>query len=90
MLKKLQSPWISIKDVHLKIGASAEETKAGRAEFDAAGLKVTSGGKCRYDQGHHGGKPSAAVRIRENARLPMMVCAPTKENIKAVEAGEGI
>ena len=30
LLKKLQSPWISIKDVHLKIGASAEETVDAR------------------------------------------------------------
>ena len=54
MLKKMQVKYVSIKDVHLKIGAPPEETRAGRAEFDAAGL-------------------------------PMMVCAPTHHNIKAVE-----
>ena len=43
MLKKMQVKYVSIKDVHLKIGAPPAETKAGRAEFDAAGLVVTSG-----------------------------------------------
>ena len=30
MLKKMQVKYVSIKDVHLKIGAPPEETKAGR------------------------------------------------------------
>ena len=51
MLKKFQVKYVSIKDVHLKIGAPPEETKAGRAEFDAAGLVVTSGGNVDMTKG---------------------------------------
>src|SRR4051794_34697800 len=36
--------YISVKDVHMRIGETAEATRAARAEFDAAGLVVTSGG----------------------------------------------
>ena len=86
LLKKLQSPWISIKDVHMKIGASAEETRAARAEFDAAGLKVMSGGNVDMTKGTTVESLRPQFEYAKNARLPMMVCAPTKENIKAVEA----
>src|SRR3954467_3420302 len=51
MLKKLKVKYVSIKDVHLKIGEPAEATKAGRAEFDAAGFTVMSGGNVDMTKG---------------------------------------
>jgi sugar phosphate isomerase/epimerase len=84
ILKKLQVKYVSIKDIHLKLDAPAEELKKGRAEFDAAGLVVTSGGNVDMK-----GNSVEALRPRfeyaKNAGLPMMVCAPTQENIKFVE-----
>src|SRR6202023_798512 len=44
MIKTLQIPWVSIKDVHMKLTLSPDELRAARKEFDDAGLKVTSGG----------------------------------------------
>ena len=45
MLKKMQVKYISIKDVHLKIGAPAEETKAGRSDrLRAADASASSAG----------------------------------------------
>ena len=85
MLKKLQVKYVSIKDVHLKIGAPAEETKAGRAEFDAAGLVVTSGGNVDMTKGTTVEDLRKQFEYAKAAGLPMMVCAPTHENIKAVE-----
>jgi sugar phosphate isomerase/epimerase len=85
MLKKLQVKYVSIKDIHLKLDAPAEELKKGRAEFDAAGLMVTSGGNVDMK-----GDSVEALRPRfeyaKNAGLPMMVCAPTQDNLKFVEA----
>ena len=86
MLKKMHVKYVSIKDVHLKIGAPPEETKAGRAEFDAAGLVVTSGGNVDMTKGTTVESLRPQFEYAKNARLPMMVCAPTHENIKAVEA----
>src|SRR4051794_20185913 len=86
MLKKLQVKYISIKDVHLKIGAPAEETRKGRAEFDAAGFVVTSGGNVDMTKGNTVEELRPQFEYAKNAGLPMMVCAPTKENIKSVEA----
>ena len=85
MLKKMQVKYVSIKDIHLKIGAPPEETKAGRAEFDAAGLVVTSGGNVDMTKGVTVADLRTQFEYAKAARLPMMVCAPTHENIKAVE-----
>jgi|NGEPerStandDraft_6_1074524.scaffolds.fasta_scaffold17144_2 sugar phosphate isomerase/epimerase len=85
MLKKMQVKYISIKDVHLKIGAPPEETKAGRAEFDAAGFVVTSGGNVDMTRGVTVEDLRRQFEYAKAASLPMMVCAPTHENIKAVE-----
>ncbi len=84
MLKKLQVKYVSIKDIHLKLDAPAEELKKGRAEFDAAGLIVTSGGNVDM-KGNSVEELRPRFEYARNAGLPMMVCAPTKENIKFVE-----
>lgn len=84
MLKKLQVKYVSIKDIHLKLDAPAEELKKGRAEFDAAGLIVTSGGNVDM-KGNSVEELRPRFEYAKNAGLPMMVCAPTKENIKFVE-----
>jgi sugar phosphate isomerase/epimerase len=77
--------YISIKDVHLKIGAPPEETKAGRAEFDAAGFVVTSGGNVDMTRGVTVEDLRKQFEYAKAAGLPMMVCAPTHENMPAVE-----
>jgi sugar phosphate isomerase/epimerase len=86
MLKKLKVKYISIKDVHLKIGEPAAATKAGRAEFDAAGFTVVSGGNVDMTKGTSVETLRPQFEYAKAAGLPMMVCAPTKENIKYVEA----
>jgi sugar phosphate isomerase/epimerase len=86
MLKKLKVKYVSIKDVHLKLTESPEELKQHRAEFDAAGLVVTSGGNVDMTKGTTVQDLRPQFEYAKNAGLPMMVCAPTKENIKAVEA----
>jgi sugar phosphate isomerase/epimerase len=85
-IKQLKVKYVSIKDIHLKIGEPAEATKAGRAEFDAAGLIVTSGGNVDMTKGTSVETLRPQFEYAKAAGLPMMVCAPTKENIKFVEA----
>jgi sugar phosphate isomerase/epimerase len=85
MIQSLQTPWISIKDVHLSQKATAAETQAGRREFEAAGLRIMSGGNVDL-------KETTVDAMRphfeyaKNAGMPMMVCAPTPDNVKIVEA----
>jgi sugar phosphate isomerase/epimerase len=84
-LKMFGVKYVSIKDVHMKIGEPAEATKAARAEFDAAGLVVTSGGNVDMTKGVTVEDLRKQFEYAKAAGLPMMVCAPTHENIKNVE-----
>jgi sugar phosphate isomerase/epimerase len=87
MLKKLQVKYISIKDqFHLKQELTADELRAARKEFDVAGFVVTSGGNVDMSKGSTIEYLRPKFEYAKNAGLPMMVCAPTHENIKNVEA----
>jgi sugar phosphate isomerase/epimerase len=86
MIKKLQVKYVSIKDVHLKLTESPEALKQQRAEFDAAGVIVTSGGNVDMQKGTTVEELRPRFEYAKAAGLPMMVCAPTHENIKAVES----
>lgn len=86
MIKSLQTPWISIKDVHLSQKGTPEEWQSARKEFESAGLKITSGGNVDMtkdttvdDVRHH-------FEYAKYTGMPMMVCAPTHDNIKMVES----
>jgi sugar phosphate isomerase/epimerase len=85
MAKAIQTPWLSVKDVHAKIGSSAEELKAARAEFAAAGLKVTSGGNVDMTKAKTAADLRVLFEYAKNLGLPMMVCAPTHENVAMLD-----
>ena len=84
MIKAIQTPWVSIKEVHLVQKATAEETQAGAKEFTDAGLKIMSGGNVDMKETTLEGL-RAHFEYAKNAGIPMMVCAPTHDNIKLVE-----
>jgi sugar phosphate isomerase/epimerase len=86
MLRMLRVKYVSIKDVHLKLTDTPAQLKAGRAEFDAAGLVVTSGGNVDMLKGATIEELRPRFEYARAAGLPMMVCAPTHENINHVEA----
>ncbi len=85
MIKAIQTPWISIKDVHLKQNIPPAEIQAGAKEFTDAGLKIMSGGNVDMKETTLEGLRTH-FEYAKNAGIPMMVCAPTHDNIKLVEA----
>ena len=85
MIRSLKTPWVSIKEVHLSQKASPEELEAGRREFEAAGLKIMSGGNVDMKETTIDGLRSH-FEYAKHAGIPMMVCAPTPDNVKLVEA----
>ena len=87
MIKAVKTPWVSIKDVHLKIDAPPEELRAGRKEFDDAGLRVMSGGNVDMNSPARATEQGLrhSFEYARAAGLPMMVCAPTRENLPVVE-----
>jgi len=95
-IKEVKTPWVSIKAgvpgkaapsaMHLPLDGTAEELKAIRKEWDAAGLTITSSGNVDMTKAN---TPEAMKKIFEWAKnfgLPMMVCAPTHENMPLVES----
>jgi sugar phosphate isomerase/epimerase len=84
MIKALQAPWISIKDVHLSQKISPTEVRAAAKEFTDAGLKIMSGGNIDLKENTVDGlRPH--FEYAKNAGMAMMVCAPTHDNIKQIE-----
>jgi sugar phosphate isomerase/epimerase len=86
MIKTVGTPWISIKDVHLKQDIPAAEIEAGAKEFTAAGLKIMSGGNVDMTKDTTVEQLRKHFEYAKNAGMPMMVCAPTHDNIKMVES----
>jgi sugar phosphate isomerase/epimerase len=88
MIKTVKTPWVSIKDVHLRIDDSPDQVRAGRKEFDDAGLKVMSGGN--VDMNSPTRRTEEGLRhsfeYAKAAGLPMMVCAPLHDNMKLIES----
>jgi len=89
MLRQIQTPWVSVKDVHLSYQSTPAQLQEARKEFEAAGLKMMSAGNVDMrDPNTDAGTPEG-IRKRfeyaKNAGIPMLVCAPTHENIKTVE-----
>jgi sugar phosphate isomerase/epimerase len=84
MIQTLETPWISIKDVHLAQTLQAAEIAAGAAEFCAAGLHIMSGGNIDL-KGATLEELRPKFEYAKNAGMPMIVCAPTHENLKLVE-----
>jgi sugar phosphate isomerase/epimerase len=88
MIKQVQTPWISIKNTEqqLSLKSTPEELAAARKQFDDAGLKVTSAGNVDMTKAATAAELKPIFEWARNARLPMMVCAPTHANLKFVEA----
>ena len=84
MIKTLDTPWISIKDVHLKQDEPAAAIEAGAKEFRDAGLRIMSGGNVSMTETDLAGLRKH-FEYAKAAGMPMMVCAPLHENLHLIE-----
>jgi sugar phosphate isomerase/epimerase len=85
MIKALQITWVSIKDVHLKQDQPAEAIQAAAKEFEAAELKIMSGGNVDMTKDKTPEDLRKRFEYAKNAHMPMMVCAPTHENVRMLD-----
>ncbi len=85
-LKAVGAPWVSVKDVHMRQTDTPDQLRAAHREFEAAGLILTSGGNVSMTKDPDIESLRKRFEYARNAGLPMMVCAPTHDNIKSVEA----
>jgi sugar phosphate isomerase/epimerase len=83
-IKDLHTPYVSVKEFHLPYRSSPQELEAGRKEFEAAGLRIMSGGNIGLEKDDS----EDIRRYFEYAKMcgmPMMVCAPRHSNLPTVE-----
>jgi sugar phosphate isomerase/epimerase len=84
MIKQLNTPYVSVKEVHLRYADPPAQIEAGCKEFTDAGLRLMSGGNVTMSE-HNPVQLRRYFEYARNAKLPMLVCAPTRENLGMVE-----
>jgi sugar phosphate isomerase/epimerase len=85
MIKALGTPWVSLKDMHMPFDSTPEQFKAARAEYEAAGIRIMSAGNTDMTKAPTTELLRRSFEYARNAGIPMLVCAPTHENLKLVE-----
>jgi len=85
MIQQLGTPYVSVKEFHLRYVETPAELEKGRKEFEKAGLKIMSGGNISLQR-----DDAADIRkyfeYAKTCGMPMIVCAPTHQNLKKLEA----
>lgn len=85
MMQELKIKFASIKEFHLPYKDSPEELEKGRKEFEAAGIKIMSGGNISLAK-NDDADIKKYFQYAKTCGMPMIVCAPTHENLKKLEA----
>jgi len=87
MIRQVRTPWISVKNTtqQLATNSTPEQAREARQAFDAAGLKVMSIGNIDMTRANTADDLRPLFELAKNFGAPMMVCAPTHANLKAVE-----
>lgn len=83
-LKELGTPYVNLKSFHQPYEGTPAELSAGRAELEAAGLRIVGGGTVTLQTD----TDEDVRRYFEYARLsgmPLMVIAPTRETLPRIE-----
>src|SRR5450432_2725143 len=84
LTKKLGISYINIKDFHLALTLSPEETRAGAAEFTKAGLTILGGGNVDFKKDDEDDF-KMKFEYAKNAGMPLLVCAPSAETLPKLE-----
>ena len=87
MIRQVRTPWISVKNTpqQLATNSTAEQAREARKAFDDAGLKVMSIGNIDMSRAKTADDLRPLFDLARNFGAPMMVCAPTAENLGTVE-----
>ncbi len=84
MAKELGTPYLNIKDFHLKMDSKPEEIAAARKEFADAGLTIVGCGNVSFQKDDEADIKSK-FEYAQAAGFPLIVCAPTHETLPKLE-----
>ena len=82
--KKLGTPYINYKDMHLPFTLSTKEIASAVAETNKAGLKIMGGGNISFAKDDEADF-RAKFEYAKAATFPLMVCAPTHVTLPKLE-----
>ncbi len=85
MTKKIGTPYINIKDFHLKLDSTPEEIDAARREFAEAGLIIVGCGNLSFPDSDSDAQRRAKFEYAKRAGMPLIVCAPTHQTLPKLE-----
>src|SRR5206468_4894238 len=80
MLKELGTPYLNVKDFHLKLDSSPQEIEAAKKEFSAAGIQLVGCGNVSFQKPDDSDIKSK-FEYAKQAGFPLIVCAPTAETL---------
>lgn len=84
MTKELGTPYLNVKDFHLKLTSTPEEIAAAKKEFAAAGIILVGCGNVSFSKPDEADIRSKFEYAKE-AGFPLIVCAPTHTTLPMLE-----
>src|SRR6476661_6822660 len=84
MLKELGTPYLNVKDFHLKLDSTPEEIDAAKKEFADAGVQLVGCGNVSFQKADEA-DIKKKFEYAKRAGFPVIVCAPTHETLPMLE-----
>src|SRR3982750_723277 len=84
MMKELGTPYLNVKDFHLKLDSTPEEIDAAKKEFVDAGIVLVGCGNVSFQKNDEADIRSKFEYVKR-AGFPLIVCAPTAETLPKLE-----
>jgi sugar phosphate isomerase/epimerase len=85
MTKIIGTPYLNIKDFHLKMDSTPEQIEAARREFADAGLILVGCGNVSFPDSDSDAQLHAKFEYAKRAGFPLIVCAPTHRTLPKLE-----
>jgi sugar phosphate isomerase/epimerase len=85
MTRQIGTPYLNVKDFHLKLDSTPEQIDAARREFADAGLILVGCGNVSFPDSDTDEQRRAKFEYAKRAGMPLIVCAPTHETLPKLE-----
>jgi len=84
MAKQLGTPYLNVKDFHLKLDSTPEEIDAAKKEFQDAGIILVGCGNVSFNKDDEADMRQK-FEYAKRAGFPLIVCAPTAVTLPKLE-----
>jgi sugar phosphate isomerase/epimerase len=85
MAKQLGTPYLNVKDFHLRLDSSPKEIETAQKEFAKAGISLVGCGNVSFPDDDDEKAIRSKFEYAKLAGFPLIVCAPTAETLPKLE-----